>query len=182
MYLHHHYLLLPITALALSSCATQEQHSPMAHAKLQAAESQTASGMVMFHQMDGHLMVHAKVTGLTPNSEHGFHIHDNGDCSKADFTSAGGHFNPSQQAHGMQEGEHHVGDMPNLTADKMGNVNAKFMLHTASLTPDALNNVMGRAVIIHANPDDFKSQPAGNSGPRIACGVIVEKKMHSGPD
>ncbi len=171
----------PLMALVLTACVATEQHkAPMAHAKLQAAESQTVAGMVMLHQMDGHVMLHAKVTGLKPNSEHGFHIHDKGDCSKADFTSAGGHFNPSQQAHGTQTGEHHVGDMPNLKADGAGNVEVKLMLHTVSLTPGAPNNVIGRAVIIHANPDDYQSQPAGNSGPRIACGVIEGMMMHKG--
>lgn len=177
-----HWLSIPTAVLILSACAHQNpdkmQMVPMAHAKLQAAESQTVSGMVMLHQMDGHIMLHAKIAGLKPNSEHGFHIHDKGDCSKADFTSAGGHFNPSQQAHGTQDAEHHVGDMPNLKTDQAGNVDLKLMLHSISLTPNSPNNVIGRAFIIHANPDDYQSQPAGNSGPRIACGVISTMMMH----
>jgi len=143
----------------------------MAVATLSPAASGGASGLVMFHKMDDHLMVHVMASGLAPGSVHGFHVHDKGSCASADFTSAGGHFNPEAKAHGTQDGEHHAGDMPNLTADAEGKVDQKFHLHGATLT--GANSLVGHAVIIHAGQDDYQTQPTGNSGARIACGVIA---------
>ncbi|MEY2633757.1 MAG: hypothetical protein RIR00_2411, partial [Pseudomonadota bacterium] len=109
-------------------------------------------------------------TGLTPG-EHGFHIHDSGDCSAADASSAKGHFNPTGKQHGHASGQdHHGGDMPNLVANAKGEARASFTLPGLSLT--GANGIVGRSVVIHADPDDYKSQPAGNSGKRIACGTI----------
>ena len=163
----------------LASCAQPEMKTmmPMAHATLQAAASQTVSGMVMLQQMDGHLMLHAKVAGLKPNAEFGFHVHDKGDCSKADFSSAGGHFNPQQQPHGSQTGMNHAGDLPNLRSDAEGKAELKMMFPELSLTAGKANHILGRALVIHANADDYQTQPAGNSGPRIACGVISAGMM-----
>lgn len=145
----------------------------MAVAKVTPTQGNSAAGEVMFHAMGDHVMVHARLTGLKPNGEHGFHVHDKGDCSSADGSSAGGHFNPSGKAHGAQDGEHHVGDMPNLKADASGVVNQHLMLHGVTLEGAA--GIMGRGLIVHANADDYSSQPAGNSGPRIACGVIAAR-------
>ncbi len=136
------------------------------------ASGAPVSGLVVFHQMEGHLMAHVKLRGLEPMSVHGFHVHEKSSCASADFSSAGGHFNPDGKAHGDQSGERHAGDMPNLTADAQGNVDQKIMLHGVTLAAGE-RGIEGRTVIVHANPDDFKSQPAGNSGPRIACGVIA---------
>jgi Cu-Zn family superoxide dismutase len=130
------------------------------------------AGLVMFHQMDGHLMAHVKLRGLQPMGVHGFHVHEKSSCASADFSSAGGHFNPDGKAHGGQTGERHAGDMPNLTADAQGMVDQKIMLHGLTLAAGE-RSIDGRTLVLHANPDDFKSQPAGNSGPRIACGVIA---------
>ena len=114
----------------------------------------------------------ANVTGLAPG-EHGFHIHEKGDCSAADATSAGGHFNPANKAHGNPSaGEHHGGDMPMLIADAAGNATLDATLDTVTLGSGA-NGIVGRAVIVHQDPDDYKTQPTGNSGARVACGVIV---------
>jgi Cu-Zn family superoxide dismutase len=132
----------------------------------------TVIGSVMFHEMGDHLMVHAQIRGLEPGSEHGFHVHEKGSCASADFTSAGGHFNPDAKAHGSAAGEHHAGDIPNLKADAQGVVDQKFMLSGVTLAAGE-RSIVGRALILHAGPDDYKSQPAGNSGPRIGCGVIA---------
>lgn len=144
----------------------------MAMATLTPTQGNTARGMVVFHQMQDHMMVHAHITGVAPNSEHGFHLHDVGSCASTDGTSAGGHFNPGKTAHGPQDAEHHAGDMPSLKADADGVIDQKFMLHGVTIKGDA-NSIDGRSVILHANADDYKTQPTGNSGARIACGVIA---------
>jgi Cu-Zn family superoxide dismutase len=170
-------------AAVLAGCASPETQAPRGHmmmmgkqmavATLSPTQGNNATGIVMFHAMEGHVMAHAHVTGLKPNAEHGFHLHEKGDCASTDGTSAGGHFNPAGAPHGPQDAVHHAGDMPALKADANGVADAKFMLHGVSLgggTADIVN----RSVIVHANPDDYKTQPTGNSGPRIACGVVVK--------
>lgn len=112
-----------------------------------------------------------KVDGLAPGSEHGFHIHEKGDCSAPDASSAGGHFNPSGTPHGSPgSGAHHAGDIRNLVADGSGSANVDVIVEGVSI--GGQNDVLGKAVVVHESPDDYASQPAGNSGARIACGVI----------
>jgi Cu-Zn family superoxide dismutase len=117
------------------------------------------------------LRVQARIAGLTPG-EHGFHVHEAGDCSAPDASSAKGHFNPAGKQHGHHGGgERHAGDMPNLVADAAGNATVNGEVTLLSLGNDA-NGIINRSVVIHADPDDYKSQPAGNSGKRVACGTI----------
>ncbi len=144
----------------------------MAAASLTPTQGNNVRGLVMFHEKDGHVMVHAKLSGLKPNGEHGFHMHEKGDCASLDGTSAGGHFNPDGKPHGPQSAAHHAGDMPALKADANGKVDQKFMLHgpTVAAGPASID---GRSVIVHIAPDDYATQPTGNSGARIACGVIA---------
>jgi superoxide dismutase, Cu-Zn family len=144
----------------------------MAVASMTPTQGSTVRGLVMFHQMDGHLMVHAKLSGLAPNREHGFHVHETGSCASADGSSAGGHFNPDGQPHGPQNAAHHAGDLPALKADALGRVDQKFMLMGVSVA-DGPTSVVGRSVIVHAQPDDYTTQPTGNSGARLGCGVIA---------
>jgi Cu-Zn family superoxide dismutase len=116
-----------------------------------------------------------QLTGLAPNSEHGFHVHEKGDCSAPDATSAGPHFNPGGAQHGRPgSGMHHMGDLMNLRADAKGAVSAEVELAGLTLSPGP-NSIVGRALVVHRDPDDYASQPAGNSGPRIACGVITAR-------
>ena len=145
---------------------------PGAMAQLNPTQGNQATGVATFHEMGGQTMVHVRVTGLKPNAEHGFHVHERGDCSAPDGTSAGGHFNPTGAQHGDPRGTaHHAGDLPNLRADERGN--AEMRLPLAGLTLSRGDtSILDRALVIHAQPDDYRSQPAGNSGPRIACGVI----------
>lgn len=144
----------------------------VAVASLTPTQGQNVRGLFVFHQMGDHLMVHARVTGLTPNAEHAIHVHEKGDCASTDGTSAGGHFNPDGQPHGPQSGPHHAGDMPSLKTGPDGVAEQKFKLSgpTVSAGPASL---VGRAVIVHAGPDDYRTQPTGNSGARLACGVIA---------
>jgi superoxide dismutase, Cu-Zn family len=146
---------------------------PMAVATLTPTQGSSVRGLVMFHQHEGQLMVHARLSGLKPNGEHGFHLHDKGDCASTDGTSAGGHFNPDGQPHGPQDAAHHAGDMPSLKADAQGHADVHFMLCGPGLDAGQPGYIVGRSVIVHANPDDYATQPTGNAGARLACGVIA---------
>jgi Cu-Zn family superoxide dismutase len=148
---------------------------PSAMATLSPTQGQTASGQVVFHDMGGHVMAQARLSGLKPNAEHGFHVHEKGDCSAPDATSAGGHFNPDHQPHGPQDAAHHAGDMPSLRTDANGNVDVRIMLQGVSVGSGGTGDIVGRAVVVHAQPDDYRTQPTGNSGARIACGVIARR-------
>ena len=132
-------------------------------------------GTVTFTEEADGVQVHAEITGLTPGN-HGFHIHEFGDCSAGDGSSAGGHFNPTDSRHaGPDDAERHVGDMGNVEADASGKATLDYLDHQISLTNDR-QSVIGRSVVVHAKADDLKSQPAGDSGARIACGVIGRAK------
>jgi Cu-Zn family superoxide dismutase len=129
------------------------------------------SGTVTFTPVADGVQVHAEITGLSPG-KHGFHVHEFGDCSAADATSAGGHFNPTHEPHaGRDAAQRHVGDMGNIEANASGKATLDYVDHHMSLSNNQ-TSVIGRAVIVHAKPDDLKSQPSGNAGARVACGVI----------
>jgi Cu-Zn family superoxide dismutase len=144
---------------------------PKAVATLEPTKGNTAAGTVTFEQKGDKVLVTAKVTGLAPNSEHGFHAHEKGDCSSGDGMSTAGHFNPDGKPHGPQNTEHHAGDMPGLKADASGTAQATFEL-TGVTIGSGTTDLVGRGLIVHAAADDYKTQPTGNSGARIACGVI----------
>jgi Cu-Zn family superoxide dismutase len=164
--------LSAFSAVLLGACATPAM-GPSASADLQARSGSTVAGKISFAEKDGRLRVEAMVSGLTPG-EHGFHVHEAGDCSAPDASSAKGHFNPMAKAHGHHASEeHHGGDMPNLIANARGE--AKYSADLRGLSLTGPTGVVGRSVVIHADPDDYKSQPAGNSGKRIACGVIAAR-------
>lgn len=126
-------------------------------------------GIVRFSDTGSGIKITAEVMGLTPG-EHGFHVHEFGDCTAPDATSAGGHFNPSGHKHGAPGSESHVGDMGNLKADENGNAKLEVTVPHGSIT--GKNGVLGRGVIVHAKADDLKTQPTGDAGGRVACGVI----------
>jgi superoxide dismutase, Cu-Zn family len=133
------------------------------------------SGTVAFTEVADGVQVHAELAGLTPGN-HGFHVHEFGDCSAADLSSAGAHFNPTNKPHAAPDAtERHVGDMGNVEADASGKAKLEYLDHQISLTNDQ-QSVIGRSVVVHAKADDLKSQPAGDSGARIACGVIGRAK------
>lgn len=155
----------------LAACAHQPPPGSYS-AKLEPRSGSQVSGTVTFIPMGDKTRVEAKVQGLIPG-EHGFHIHEVGDCSAPDATSAKGHFNPNNQPHGHHtHKEHHAGDLPNLIADKDGNADYKMEIPRLHLATGPIG-IIGRSVVVHADPDDYKSQPAGNSGKRVACGVIA---------
>ncbi|MGY1459425.1 MULTISPECIES: superoxide dismutase family protein [unclassified Luteimonas] len=151
--------------------------TPPAHtvAILSATEGNSVTGEIAFAAVDGGVAITGQVNGLPPNSEHGFHVHETGDCSAPDATSAGGHFNPAGAAHGrIGSDEHHVGDTDNIVADDTGVAIIDTRLDGATLADGAPSDVLGRGVIVHADPDDYATQPTGNAGARLACGVITQ--------
>jgi Cu-Zn family superoxide dismutase len=175
---HAALLAAASAALVLSACAQMPAagDNPVATAQMKPTAGNTASGTVRFEQVGGKVVVTAVITGLKPNSEHGFHVHEKGDCSAPDATSAGGHFNPAGRPHGHHgKAERHAGDMPNLRADASGTARVTWETDLLSVGSGSAD-VIGRSVVIHRDPDDYASQPAGNSGPRLACGVIVAGK------
>lgn len=138
---------------------------------LEARSGSQVSGTVRVSHSGRKIRLRATVSGLEPGSEHGFHLHEKGDCSAPDASSAGGHFNPSGAPHGKFGSDaHHAGDLPSLKADKKGV--AKVDVNLSGLDWEGDKGVKGRAVIVHAKPDDFTTQPSGNAGARIACVVI----------
>lgn len=139
-------------------------------AVLQPAKGSSAGGVITFDKTDEGIKITAKVTGLKPG-KHGFHIHEFGDLSAPDFTSAGGHFSPLKNQHGAPTAQNrHEGDMGNLEADGSGNAVLEWTDDRISF--HGHNSVLGRAVIVHENPDDYTTQPTGNAGGRVAGGVI----------
>ena len=167
-------LILLASVLALGACATPG--APMgtrAVAQLQSTTANTATGSVTFVQNGDKVLVSGMVSGLKPNAEHGFHVHEKGDCSSGDGMSAGGHFNPDGQPHGNHAGAaHHAGDLPSLKADASGT--AKFSFESKSISVGGgAANIVGRGLIVHRDPDDYTTQPTGNSGPRLACAVVT---------
>ena len=144
---------------------------PGAVADLQPTTGNSARGKVTFTQDGDSVRVSATLSGLKPGAEHGFHVHEKGDCSSGDGMSAGGHFNPAGKTHGAQGAEHHAGDLPSLKSDAYGNASLKFETKAISVGSGA-TDVVGRGLIVHRDADDYKTQPTGNAGPRIACAVI----------
>jgi len=133
-------------------------------------EGNEAHGIVTFTKVDTGIQIVADIEGLSPG-KHGFHIHEYGDCSAPDATSAGGHFNPDNTEHGAPDDiTRHVGDLGNLDAGEDGSAHYERIDSFVSFS--GLHSIIGLAIVIHAGEDDFTSQPSGNAGPRVACGVI----------
>jgi len=160
-------------AVLLAACQTMmPDEGPIASAALKPTAGNKTFGEATFEQVGDKVKVFVFVQGLKPGQEHGLHIHEAGDCSSGDGMSAKGHFNPYGKPHGNPaSGEHHAGDLPAIKADKRGRGNVQIEVEGISVTPGP-TSIVGRGLIVHAGPDDYKTQPTGNSGARIACGVI----------
>lgn len=171
---------LILSAFLLTACVQEEevtevvQEGPgteVATVVLHPTEGNEAEGVVTFTQTDDGVRIEASISGLEAGSSHGFHIHQYGDCRAADGTSAGGHFNPEDMPHGGPDDmQRHVGDLGNLEADENGEASADFT--DSFLELNGANSILGRGVIIHAGQDDLESQPTGDAGSRLSCGVI----------
>ena len=176
---------LAVAALAgtLASCASTPPPKPAppvpqhrfqrAQANIGPASASLVSGHLTITAIDGGVRIEGELGGLGHGGTHAIHVHERGDCSAADASSAGGHFNPGGMPHGRAgDGPHHLGDMDNLHANQEGVAHVDIRLLGVTLGSGAANDILGRAIVVHANPDDYGSQPAGNAGSRVGCGVI----------
>lgn len=179
-------LLIPLAVLAACNrsapppppaadvpAATAPTPSATASAELQGASGSKATGELNFEAGEGGVSVTGHVAGLAANTIHGFHVHETGDCSAPDAKSAGEHFNPEHANHGSPTtDDRHLGDLPNIESDGTGNATVSATISGATLRDGGPHDLAGKAVIVHARRDDYVSQPSGDSGERIACGVI----------
>ena len=159
------------SAPSVASDAAQQVHE--ADATLVPLNNSKVSGTLTFVQLsDGGVRVEGKIAGLAPNTVHGFHVHENGDCGSVDGKSAGGHFNPSSQPHGALDAvKSHGGDLGNIQSDAAGNAMV-LVIKQGVTVASGEGSITGRSIIVHQKRDDFISQPTGDSGDRIGCGVI----------
>ena len=165
-------ILISLIVTALAGCASAPPGGPSAIAELQSTKGNVTAGTVTFTERGGKVLVAGTVTGLKPNQEHGFHIHEKGDCSSGDGMSTGGHFNPGGKPHGHHStSERHAGDLPALKADATGKAVFSTLMDLITVS-DGPASVVGRGMIVHVQPDDYKTQPTGNAGARSACAVI----------
>jgi len=167
---------LVLSGALLAGCGSMSMGKAVAVANLAPTGAITPNptlGKATFTALDHGVRLVGEVSGLAPGSEHGFHIHEKGDCGD-NAMAAGGHFNPTGGTHGkFGAAGSHAGELPSLVADASGVARFNVEDHSISLADGTPNNVVGRALVVHRDPDDFKTQPAGNSGPRTACAVIT---------
>jgi len=178
-------LIVTVTliAMTLAGCASIPLFGPKAPtttkavAILRPLQGSTVQGTVSFIQEGSGVRVIANLSGLAPG-QHGIHIHEFGDCTAADGSSLGGHYNPGNTMHaGPEDKERHVGDLGNIEADKSGNAKYNRLDQQISLT--GRNSIIGRSIVIKEKADDYKTQPGGAAGMRIACGVIGISSLES---
>jgi superoxide dismutase, Cu-Zn family len=156
--------------LAAGAAFAADKAPAGAHATLNPTQGSTVKGTVQFTPAKGGVLVTAHIEGLTPGT-HGFHVHEKGDCSAPDGSSAGGHFNPGTQPHAARTAAaRHEGDLGNIEANAKGIAEVKFV--DAQLKLDGPEGILGKGVIVHEKADDFTTQPTGNAGGRKACGVV----------
>lgn len=147
---------------------------PLGHAFLNSPDKKI-SGHAELRPINDGVMIQVEVKGLKPKSVYGFHIHETGKCDGPDFKSAGGHFNPEHGPHGSPTSSvKHIGDLGNIVANKNGVAAKEIVLK--DLEDKEVKALHSKAFILHADPDDFSSQPSGDSGKRIACGIIKTTK------
>ena len=164
------FISLLAVAVGFSTTNLSAQEPTKAIAVLHSASGSNVTGTVTFTKSGEAVEIVADVSGLTPG-KHGFHIHEFGDCSAPDATSAGGHFNPTKSPHAAHDAtKRHIGDLGNIEADSAGKAHLK--LSDKTMTMSGANSIIGRGVIVHEKADDLKTQPTGDAGGRLACGVI----------
>lgn len=175
-----HPLVVPLSIVVLAAACTSgpptstdasASAAPSVVAVLQPTRGNSAAGTVWLTQAGSEVLLRGRITGLVPGQEHGFHVHEKGDCSSGDGMSAGGHLNPTAKPHGPQQAAHHAGDLPALKADGAGTATVRMKVEGSVLGSGA-GDLAGKALVVHASPDDYATQPTGNSGARIACGVV----------
>ena len=166
-------LIISIGMMCALAVAVHGQDATKATCKLESKSGSKVTGTVTFTKVGDDVQVVADITGLTPG-KHGFHIHEKGDCSAADASSAGAHFNPMQHKHGGTTGtERHVGDLGNIEADASGKAHLDSI---CKMNLGGAGSIIGKSVVVHEKEDDLKTDPSGNSGARQACGAIEAAK------
>jgi superoxide dismutase, Cu-Zn family len=166
-------IFISIAALFGLIAFAQAQDVTTANAKLESKSGSQVTGTVAFTKAGDEVRVVADIQGLKPG-KHGFHVHEKGDCSAPDAASAGGHFNPTHQHHGgPSTAEHHTGDLGNIEADSSGKVHLDWK---GKMSLNGADSIIEKSVVVHEKEDDLKTDPAGNSGARVACGVIEAAK------
>ena len=166
-------IILSLTVLCTLAAFAHAQDPTKAVANLQPSSGSQVKGTVTFTKMGDDVQVVADVENLKPG-KHGFHIHEKGDCSAPDASSAGAHFNPTHQHHGGPDSvARHAGDFGNITADASGKGHLDWK---GKLKFSGAESIIGKSVIVHEKEDDLKTDPSGNSGTRIACAVIEAAK------
>lgn len=170
------FFISTITVAQTKTTDTSKSKAPVvrrnvtAIAVISGVNSQGITGTIRFTRLSKGVKITGEIYGLTPG-KHGFHIHEKGLCEGPDFSTAGGHFNPDGKKHGSTHSEErHKGDFGNIIADDYGV--AKFTYTDYSISFKGANSIIGRSVIVHEKEDDLKTDPSGNSGSRIGCGVI----------
>jgi Cu-Zn family superoxide dismutase len=167
-----HLLAAACCAGVFSGCAMMEEKEPTATASLEPRSGSKVSGNLTFTQIGDVVRITGEITGHTKGPK-GFHIHEKGDCSDDKGLNTGGHFNPHKSKHGgPYEPEKHAGDLGNITFNDEGVAKVNFTVGDISVSRDRPDGIVGRAVIVHAAADDLKTDPTGNAGGRVACGVI----------
>jgi Cu-Zn family superoxide dismutase len=163
---------LSVCSLVLAGCSAMPGASgPTASTVLIPKSGSQVSGTIRFAPAGERVRVTGTITGHKAGRA-GFHIHEKGDCSANDAMSAGGHFNPAQHKHGATPLTGHAGDLGNVTFDASGRASIDVVVEGISLDSTAANGIIGRAVVVHAQEDDLQTDPTGNAGARVACGVI----------
>lgn len=168
------WLAIVASAAALAGCTTVDEAAPalVGEARLSFADGRPAGTARLFSDPRG-LHIAVTATGMSPGPR-GFHLHTTGKCEGPGFTSAGGHLNPGNRKHGsLAPGGPHLGDLPNLVIGADGSGRAHEPIAGGASALGAIFDADGTAVVIHAGPDDYRTDPTGNAGDRIACGVLV---------
>ena len=165
--------LILTTILCAAVTAAYAQDVTKATAKLEPKSGTKVTGTITFTKSGDDVEVTGDIENLKPG-KHGFHLHEKGDCSAADAASAGAHFNPTKQHHGgPMTAEHHTGDLGNIEADASGKAHIQWK---GKMSLSGADSIVGKSVVVHEKEDDLKTDPSGNSGARIACGVIEAAK------
>ena len=163
--------------LMLPGCAVRDTAPPPVLTTLRSVSETQVSGTVGFFQLGvNRVRIFGEVIGHSPGRK-GFHIHEMADCSAHDAMSAGGHFNPRRSRHGASPNTGHVGDLGNLTFDQAGRATIDMTVEGITMSKGAPNSIVGRALMVHMQEDDLKTDPTGNAGARAACGVIGKSPL-----
>jgi Cu-Zn family superoxide dismutase len=168
-------LSIVATAIIVACKSGNDTKANVLKINLEPKSNSAVSGTATFTEKNGFVTFEAKMSGLKPGV-HAIHIHEKSDCSAADASSAGGHWNPTFKKHGKwADIEHHKGDIGNFTADENGNGTITLKTDEWCIgCGDETKDILNKGLIVHANPDDFTTQPTGNAGGRVACSGIIK--------